>query len=310
MPFPPPRAVWTQSRGWLTPGPYETIVVGRRVNRVVPRERLRPTTREWARFTTLEAGKASRQRLLLGGRTDLLASARPIKRLLSSDRPSGGAGIDWPAKLARLRQTQRSFQIGYRGPGTLGPRPLHASDVGQKVWEHVQQQKQVQARVARLRSGAERLGSCYGTTVQRMLKGWEAARGVPLLAGKSDEQKTIFDAIAGTRYGTLPQAWKKVPKNLRFRGVPGALAYLNVAKVVDTGGVWRGELEPGAPLQFWSPGWGHSAVLERYIRDKQGRVVGLVYSDQWKDYKVQMRPRKGDVNAPRIYGAKFATRAR
>jgi hypothetical protein len=144
-----------------------------------------------------------------------------------------------------------------------------------------------------------------------MKAGWKAAYGSDLLTGRTQEQQRIFDCIAGSRKGTYPKLWRKIPKNLRYRGVPGALANLGVADVVEGNAVWRGELEPGAPLQIWhgKPGrLGHSAVLERYIRDKSGKVVGLVYSDQWLDYNVLVR--RKSILAPRIIGAKFKRQKR
>ena len=287
---------------------YETVVHGTRPRPWQPRP---PSVadRAWIGYTNTIAADRERQRIL-GGREDVFARADWIRRTrTATDATSTGAGrgIDWDAKFKSLRPTQERFQIPYKGPNTLGPPPVHRTTLGQKIWEFVQQQKKMQARLA---EGTQRLGSCYATTVQRMQQGWQAAFSKPLLEGRSAEQKKVFDAIAGTRYFTYKQLWKdKVPKNLRFTGVGGALAYLGKAKVVDTAGVWRGDLEPGAPLQMWfgATGYppGHSGVFERYTHDKQGRITGFVYSDQWRDYNVMRRPGQGYLLAPKIFGAQF-----
>ena len=291
---------------------YETVVRAKRIGIQSPLPPLSPGDRAWMGYQIGQAGQQERQRLLIGHRTDLLAQAGPTRRTGGIlDAGTGGArgvstGIDWQQKLGSLRPSQRSFKLPYQGPNTLGPRPQHTTSFGQKVWEYVQQQKQTQARLS---GGMQRLGSCWTTTVQRMEQGWRNAYGASLLAGRTQEEKLVFDAIAGTRPGTYPRLWRqKVPQNLRYRGVPGALAYLGKATVMEGDAVWRGELEPGAPLQMWygRPGTiGHSAVLERYLRNRQGEVIGLVYSDQWRDYNVVLRPKPDDRLAPRIYGARL-----
>lgn len=266
---------------------YVTVVHGHRWRG------LSPADAAWAGYTIRQAGEAQQRTMLASNRLDRLPRA-------TTGGPST-TGIDWNKKLAGLRPTQLPIHIPYSGPGTLGLRPTHATTIGKSIWEQVQRQKQIQAR---------RLGSCYGTTVNRMKAGWQQAYGIPLLAGRTQEEQLVFDAIAGTRYSTYPRLWRtKVPSKLKYTGVAGALAYFGKATVVGTDAVWQGELEPGAPLQIWyaKPGYppGHSAVLERYIRDKNGKVVGLVYSDQWSDYKLLLRSQKGDLLAPKIYGAKF-----
>ena len=177
---------------------YETVVRAKRIGIQPPQPPLSPGDRAWMGYQIGRAGQQERQRLLIGHRTDLLAQAGPTRRTGGIlDAGTGGArgvstGIDWQQKLGSLRPSQRSFKLPYQGPNTLGPRPQHATLVGQKVWEHVQQQKQIQARLS---GGMQRLGSCWTTTVQRMEQGWRNAYGASLLAGRTQEEKLVFDAI-------------------------------------------------------------------------------------------------------------------
>jgi len=266
--------------------------------------------KETARLRSIEHGRRvmrERQSVLLA-RADSARRLRHVRNVGDIGVRSVSQGINWVSKLKTLQKSDTYFKVPYKGPRMFGPRPKHKTIIGRKIWEYVQKQKRIQYQLTgRLR----RLGGCYPVSIKRMQAGWKA----DLLTGRTPEQQRIFDCIAGSRYGTYPKLWRnKVPKNLRFRGVPGALAYLGKADVVGTNAVWRGELEPGAPLQIWwtkTPGEsGHSAVLHRYIRNNKGhkgQVVGLVFTDQWSDYKV-LRKLKKKETWPHIYGAKFKKR--
>jgi hypothetical protein len=287
-----------------SPNQYETIVRARKV----PIGVRKPPygARELTRLRNIQYGR----RIMREHRTDLLARADPARRLrqLSADG-SGTSGASRALDfLAKIRSTGRThFQVPYKQPGMLGPIPQGSPLMGRKVLELVSQQKEIQRRLV---GKTRRLGSCWTTTVDRMKGGWKSAYGSDLLAGHTRGQTLIFQAIAGSRKRGDPwtgfdwsKYWKAVPKHLRYRGVPGALSYLGIADVVEGDAVWRGKISPGAPLQFWwnpAKSLGHSAVMERYIRDKKGKIIGLVYSDQWLDYHVLLRS-----SGERVIGARF-----
>jgi hypothetical protein len=177
----------------------------------------------------------------------------------------------------------------------LGPPPTTAPKVGREILNFVIEQKKTQ-------KGS--LGSCWRVTADRVGEGWYRAFGKELLAGQADEERRVFEAIAGSRWGDMPNEWKKVPVPLQKRGVPGALAYLQVAKVVEKAAVWR-DIDPGGPMQLWFPGWGHSLIFYRYVLNERGAVVAMVLADQWEHFVMLRRHNQSKT----VIGAKFLSQA-
>jgi hypothetical protein len=153
--------------------------------------------------------------------------------------------------------------------------------------------------------------------LNRVKSAWQSLfPGSTKFTGKTPREQETLLAVAESAKNKRATGWARVPRQLRWRGVPGALAMLGIADVVEGDAFWNGNLEPGSPLQIWWSGirrpyaGGHSAVLETYIRDKAGRVTGFVYSDQWVDYRVVRRPSKGGILNPYIVGAKLRKKLR
>jgi len=79
---------------------------------------------------------------------------------------------------------------------------------------------------------------------------------------------------------------------LRPVGVGGALTRNSRGALVDSQGVWSGQLQTGAPLQFW---WnynsfnqarsdqfgngGHSVIFDRYEFGNNNSISGFYYTD-------------------------------
>ena len=267
--------------------PYanETITIGNRKGPVTRRPRFDLSSREFARYKAKDF-----QRTLLQQHTGpLLAqagNARQSHVALRTDAGGSGpgrkaSGYDLAGKLRNARATKTRFYLPYRGPGSLGPAPTHRTALGKGVWQTMQRQKVAQAKRP---AGQQRLGSCWRVTMKRLEAGYQATYGRSLQGDLSPREKAVIDTIAGSR-ASRRSIWRKLPAQLRYRGVPGAGAALGLGRVVDSKDVWAGALEPGAPLQTWQTaralgGTGHSAVFERYVRDKAGHIIGLVYSDQ------------------------------
>jgi hypothetical protein len=181
----------------------------------------------------------------------------------------------------------------------LGAVPQNATPFGRKVLSNLSTWKQQQFKlIPPVRNLG---GSCWQVTLDRMKKAYQAVYSKGIFQGVNKENQLLFEAIAGSRRKEDPwtgydwsKHWKVVPKSLQYRGVPGALEHLGLGKVVEGENVWKGNISPGSPLQLWygMGKIGHSAIMERYIHGKNGEIIGLVYSDQWLDYKVVLK--KGD----------------
>ena len=132
---------------------------------------------------------------------------------------------------------------------------------------------------------------------------WKRAYGKDIFAGKSAQELKLINRLAGTR-SRFP-LWKKVPHKLRRKGVPGVLAYLKLAKIIEGPKVWT-DLDSGSPLQLWPPihPLGHSAIMYRYIKNKNGKNVGMVIADQCVDFWIL----KNTGQKKSIIGAKYLKR--
>ena len=176
----------------------------------------------------------------------------------------------------------------------VGPPPAGTSKVGKLILNGILDEKRTQKG---------KLGSCWQVTLRRVEKAWKKAYGKSFVPQKGSEQWKIFEAIAGTRPGERPEAWKKAPVRLRKRGVPGAMAYVNAAKLVEGESVWK-NLAPGAPLQLWDPPspWGHAPIFYRYVHDLAGQVVAMVLADQFISFIILKR----SGQSKKVHGAKFS----
>lgn len=175
----------------------------------------------------------------------------------------------------------------------VGPPPKGTSKVGILVLNRILAEKKTQ------RGG---LGSCWRVTLRRMEEAWKKAYGKSFAPQKGSAQSKIFEAIAGSRIKSMPKAWRKAPIRLRRRGVPGAMAYMRAAKMIEGKAVWK-DIDPGAPLQLWDPPgpWGHAPIFYRYVHDLAGKVVAMVLADQFVSFII-MKP----GGSKTIYGAKLS----
>jgi hypothetical protein len=72
-------------------------------------------------------------------------------------------------------------------------------------------------------------------------------RGEPSAAAWSN--RSTFGIIWGARIAQ--PGWKDVPEESKGLGAAGAMVWAGYGTLVDTVGVWRGDLERGAVIQVW-----------------------------------------------------------
>ncbi|SHI83675.1 hypothetical protein SAMN04488513_10228 [Pseudozobellia thermophila] len=116
------------------------------------------------------------------------------------------------------------------------------------------------------------------------------------MATKLYTPKQVFNLLYATA-SDESEGWKSLPKAYRGKGNAGALAYAGMGSLVDSTGVWSGQLRPGAMLQVWRyredyeqvvqgtdveklDPYGHSFIFINYVRDEKNKIVGLRIADQ------------------------------
>lgn len=116
------------------------------------------------------------------------------------------------------------------------------------------------------------------------------------MASKFYTPKQIFNLLyvsaSDTRAG-----WRSLPVEYRGKGNAGAIAYAGMGDLVDTSGIWSGQLRPGALLQVWRfkddfekvvqgvnvkklDPYGHSFIFISYVRNEKNEIIGLKIADQ------------------------------
>ena len=83
--------------------------------------------------------------------------------------------------------------------------------------------------------------------------------------GRQRRRSTSYRALEGVEEPL--DEWLKLPAEYRGKGAPGAMAWGGTGKLVESAGIWRGELKPGAVLQLWK-------VARDYKRVRDGDPPG------------------------------------
>ncbi|WP_242094538.1 hypothetical protein [Aestuariivivens sediminicola] len=108
--------------------------------------------------------------------------------------------------------------------------------------------------------------------------------------------KEVFDFLYYSASGTHI-GWQSLPIEYRGRGNAGAIVYAGMGTLVDSLGIWGGQLRPGAMLQVWRyrsdyelvvqgtndkdfDPYGHSFIFMGYVRDENNAIKGLRIADQ------------------------------
>jgi hypothetical protein len=116
------------------------------------------------------------------------------------------------------------------------------------------------------------------------------------MASKFHTPKQVFNLLYVSASEIDPE-WQSLPEEYRGKGNAGAIAYAGMGTLVDSIGIWSGQLRPGALMQVWwykkdyeqvvsgvnvkklDP-YGHSFIFISYVRDENNEIIGLKIADQ------------------------------
>lgn len=146
-------------------------------------------------------------------------------------------------------------------------------------------------------------GHCLAVNKNRFKEAYEDVYGHPfyrdLLDSIATKQLTphqVFDNLFASA-SKPDKEWRSLPRKYRAKGNAGALAVAGLGDLIDTEGIWSGELRPGALVQVWRlrkdyekvrqgahisdfDPYGHSFIFLNYELDENGVIQGLRIADQ------------------------------
>lgn len=146
-------------------------------------------------------------------------------------------------------------------------------------------------------------GHCLAVSKGRFEKAYKEVHGhLPYkdlpkeMASKSHTPRQVFNLLYVSASKT-DESWRSLPENYRGKGNAGAIAYAGMGALVDTSGIWSGQLKPGALVQVWRfkedyeevvrgtdvkklDPYGHSFIFISYVRDENNTIIGLKIADQ------------------------------
>ncbi|WMJ72530.1 hypothetical protein RCC89_05055 [Cytophagaceae bacterium ABcell3] len=125
-------------------------------------------------------------------------------------------------------------------------------------------------------------GMCFAVSMARINQAF-ADEGINNAI--SLNTRTVDYRLSGTILHSIPNQY-------RGYGVGGALANNGYGALVDNDGVWLGQLQKGAALQYWNSydtfqaanqnnfaNGGHSIIFNHYNFDSNGNITGFSYMD-------------------------------
>lgn len=161
-------------------------------------------------------------------------------------------------------------------------------------------------------------GHCLSVSKDRFEKAYKEIYGHPLyqdlpgsMGSKFYTPKEVFNFLYVSASGTH-SGWRSLPETYRGKGNAGAIAYAGMGTLVDSTGVWSGQLRPGALMQVWRfkddyeevvrgvnvkklDPYGHSFIFIGYVRDEKKEIIGLKIADQGFQSYRPLRPRDYQV---------------
>jgi len=116
------------------------------------------------------------------------------------------------------------------------------------------------------------------------------------MASKFYTPKQVFNMLYDSASDTY-QGWRSLPEKYRGKGNAGAIAYAGMGTLVDSSGIWSGQLRPGALMQVWRykedyekvvkgvnvkklDSYGHSFIFISYVCNEKNEIIGLKIADQ------------------------------
>ncbi len=156
-------------------------------------------------------------------------------------------------------------------------------------------------------------GHCLSVSKGRFEQAYKEVYGHSLyqdlptsMATKIYTPKQVFNLLYASA-SDLSDGWRSLPEDYRGKGNAGAIAYAGMGTVVDSTGIWRGQLQPGALMQVWRfkadyeqvvhganvktlDPFGHSFIFISYLRDEKNNIIGLKIADQgFQSYRPLIR---------------------
>lgn len=146
-------------------------------------------------------------------------------------------------------------------------------------------------------------GHCLTVSKTRFLNAYQQVYGHSVyqdlperMATKYYTPKKVFDNLYASTSGRH-RGWRTLPKKFRGRGNAGAIASAGMGELLNGKKIWSGQLRPGAPMQVWRDKtdyravvkgisdpdidpFGHSFIFLSYVRDADGKIVGIKMADQ------------------------------
>ena len=146
-------------------------------------------------------------------------------------------------------------------------------------------------------------GHCLSVSKGRFEKAYKEVHGhvvyqdLPASMGsKLYTPKQVFNLLY-TSASDTNEGWRSLPEEYRGKGNAGAIAYAGMGTLVDTSGIWSGQLKPGALMQVWRfkddyekvvqgvdvkklDPYGHSFIFISYVRNEKNEIIGLKIADQ------------------------------
>jgi hypothetical protein len=161
-------------------------------------------------------------------------------------------------------------------------------------------------------------GHCLTVSKTRFEKAYKEVHGHSLyqdlpysMATKSFTPKQVFNMLYASA-SEPHQRWRSLPEKYRGKGNAGAIAYAGMGTLVDTSGIWSGQLRPGALMQVWRfkedyeqvvqgvdvkklDPYGHSFIFMSYVHDEDNTIIGIKIADQgFQSYRLLI-PRDYEV---------------
>ncbi len=146
-------------------------------------------------------------------------------------------------------------------------------------------------------------GHCLSVSKGRFEKAYKEVHGHLLyqdlpdsMASKFYTPKQVFNILYDSASDTY-QGWRSLPEKYRGKGNAGAIAYAGMGTLVDSSGIWSGQLRPGALMQVWRfkedyekvvqgvnvkklDPYGHSFIFISYVCNEKNDIIGLTIADQ------------------------------
>lgn len=161
-------------------------------------------------------------------------------------------------------------------------------------------------------------GDCLSVSKGRFEQAYKEVHGHLLyqdlpdsMASKFYTPKQVFNMLYASASDT-DQGWRSLPEKYRGKGNAGAIAYAGMGTLVDSLGIWRGRLRPGALMQVWRfkddyekvvegvnvkklDPYGHSFIFISYVYNEKNEILGLEIADQGFQSYRPIIPRDYDV---------------